>query len=296
MSPTLEPIARWYDDHARALPWRSPAVTPWQVLVSEVMLQQTPVSRVLPVYDQWVRRWPKPADLASAPVGDAIRQWGRLGYPRRATRLHASAVVCRDHHGGQVPSNVYDLRALPGVGEYTAAAVAAFAFRQRHAVLDTNVRRVYARLVDGQAFEQPGSITVGERRKALDLLPADGSSAAHVSIAVMELGALVCTARKPECEQCPVAGSCAWYQAGRPEWQGPQRKGQTYEGTDRQCRGRVLAELRDAQQSLTRRQLDDCWHEAAQLERALVSLAGDGLIELEPASGRTHDRRYRLPN
>ena len=205
MTVTLELIVSWYAANARPLPWRAAGTSPWQVLVSEVMLQQTPVSRVLPVWLEWSRRWPTPRCLAEAPVGDAIRAWGRLGYPRRAVRLHASAVACVERHDGQVPSSVDELLALPGVGDYTAAAVAAFAFGQRQPVLDTNVRRVHARLLDGQAYERAGTVTVAERERALALLPEAGPEAARASVAVMEFGALVCTARAPQCQQCPAA-------------------------------------------------------------------------------------------
>lgn len=147
-----EPILGWYAEHARDLPWRAPDATPWGILVSEVMLQQTPVARVLPIWRRWMERWPTPAALAAEPSGEAVRAWGRLGYPRRALRLHACAVAITERHGGQVPSSYEALRELPGIGAYTAAAVASFAYRQRHAVLDTNVRRVLARLIGGVEY------------------------------------------------------------------------------------------------------------------------------------------------
>src|SRR3954447_16911956 len=211
---TTGAVTRWYAAAARDLPWRAPGRSPWGVLVSELMLQQTPVSRVLPVWLEWTARWPSPSALAAAAPGDAVRAWGRLGYPRRALRLHACAVVIRDDHGGAVPSTYGELRALPGIGDYTAAAVAAFAYGAAVAVLDTNVRRVYARLVDGAADAATASPTVGERQAALARLPA--RDPATYSVAVMELGALVCTARTPRCEECPVAAACRWVGAGRP--------------------------------------------------------------------------------
>ena len=149
-TPYAEPVLAWYARNARDLPWRAPGATPWAVLVSEIMLQQTPVARVLPEYLSWLARWPTPAALAAEPAGEAIRQWGRLGYPRRALRLHETATILTTRHGGMVPADRDALLALPGIGSYTAAAVASFAFGQRHAVLDTNVRRVLARLVAGQ--------------------------------------------------------------------------------------------------------------------------------------------------
>src|SRR5205823_14151435 len=190
-----------------------------------------------------------PATLAAEPSGEAVRAWGRLGYPRRALRLHAGAVAIVARHRGEVPESYDELRALPGVGGYTAAAVASFAFRQRHAVLDTNVRRVLARLVAGQPWAGgASSASVAERRLAESLLPAEPAVAARWSVAVMELGALVCTAAGPRCGDCPVARECAWLAADqtlRPA-RTVRRRAQRYDGTDRQCRGRLLAVLRDS--------------------------------------------------
>jgi A/G-specific adenine glycosylase len=281
-----EPILTWYEKNARDLPWRRPGTSPWAVLVSEIMLQQTPVARVLPAYEAWLTRWPDPASLAAEPPGEAVRAWGRLGYPRRALNLHASARAIEDRHGGRVPAEYDELRALPGVGAYTAAAVASFAYRRRHAVLDTNVRRVLARLMSGGEFP-PRAQTTAEVRLAESLLPADAETAARWGVAVMELGALVCTARSPRCADCPVAGSCAWRLGGRPE--GPARKGQTYAGTDRQCRGRLLAVLRDSRDPVAKAALDDAWDDARQRERALSALIEDGLID------PLDDGRYSLP-
>ncbi len=252
--PLHGPVLGWYASQARDLPWRRDEVTPWGVLVSEVMLQQTPVSRVAPTWDAWMRRWPGPADLAADSPGDAVRMWDRLGYPRRALRLHAAAVAVAERHGGEVPEDVDSLLALPGVGSYTAAAVATFAFGQRHAVVDTNVRRVHARAVTGREHAAP-SLTAAERRLAEDLLPQDAPTAARWAVAVMELGALVCTARAPRCDACPVVSQCTWQLAGRPEQQGPRRRAQTWEGTDRQVRGRMMAVLRAADRPVRQRGL-----------------------------------------
>ena len=281
-------LLSWYDHSARDLPWRSDRVSPWGVLVSEVMLQQTPVTRVVPVYEEWLQRWPSPASLAADSPGEAVRLWGRLGYPRRALRLHAAATACVDRHDGSVPDDVLALRALPGVGEYTAAAVASFAFGQRHPVLDTNVRRVQARLFDGLEFEPPGAVTSSERARALRALPAD-ERAATVSVAFMELGALVCTARSPGCDGCPMRATCTWVLTGRPAWSGAPRRGQPYAGTDRQCRGRLLAVLREAPGAVPRTALDAVWQDAAQRERALDGLVADGLVAPLPAE------QFRLP-
>ena len=283
-------ILRWYASHARDLPWRRPDASPWAVLVSEIMLQQTPVARVLPAYGAWMARWPEPAALAAASPADAVRQWGRLGYPRRALRLHAAARLIVEQHSGTVPSSVAALRALPGVGSYTAAAVASFAYGQRHAVLDTNVRRVLARLVDGAA-RPPSSPTVMEVKLAESLLPDEPGLAPRWSVAVMELGALVCTADRPRCADCPVVTTCAWHRAGSPVDDAGlgSRRSQPYDGTDRQCRGRLLAVLRDADEPVPVARLDAAWPDAQQRGRALASLVADGLAELLPGD------HYALP-
>lgn len=274
--PLHVPILAWYAAHQRDLPWRRPEASPWSVLVSELMLQQTPVARVLPVHEAWLERWPTPADLAAEPTGEAVRMWGRLGYPRRALRLHAAAVAITERHGGEVPESLEELLALPGVGEYTAAAVASFAFGHRHVVLDTNVRRVLARLVTGTALPGP-SLTRAERELGGALLPDDEATAATWAVAVMELGALVCTAAAPACEACPVAASCAWLAAGRPAYDGPPRRTQAWAGTDRQCRGRLLAVLREADGPVHRSALEAAWPTAAQRDRCLAGLLEDGL-------------------
>ena len=288
MSDLHEPVLRWYDEHARDLPWRAPGATPWGILVSEFMLQQTPVARVLPVWTAWLAAWPTPAALATEPAGEAVRAWGRLGYPRRALRLHAAARAIVDRHDGQVPASYEALRALPGIGDYTAAAVASFAYRQRHAVLDTNVRRVLARAVSGTEFP-PVAVTRAERELATRLLPEEPTDAAHWAVAVMELGALVCTATNPGCDRCPLLDRCAWVAAGRPAHDGPARKVQTYAGTDRQCRGRLLAVLRETEASVPKAVLDAVWPDQPQRERALASLVTDGLVVALP------DGRFALP-
>lgn len=276
--PLHRPVLDWYDRSARELPWRRPDASPWGVLVSEVMLQQTGVARVEPVWRTWMARWPGPADLAAEPSGEAVRAWGRLGYPRRALRLHQAAGAIVHRHGGAVPEAYDDLLALPGIGGYTAAAVASFAFRGRHAVLDTNVRRVHARVLGG-AEHAPTAQTAAELRRAEDLLPDDPATAARWGVAVMELGALVCTARTPRCGACPVADRCRWRLAGRPAYDGPARRAQTYAGTDRQVRGLLLAVLRDAEGAVGADALDAVWPDAAQRARALDGLVADGLVE-----------------
>jgi len=282
------PVIDWFDDNARDLPWRRPDAGPWGVMVSEFMLQQTPVARVLPAYEVWMRRWPKPADLAAEAPGEAVRAWDRLGYPRRALRLHAAAKAIVEEHGGVVPDDHAALLALPGVGTYTAAAIASFAYGQRHAVVDTNVRRVFARALTGAA--QPTiSPTAADLRLAISALPADESTAARWAVATMELGALICTARTPRCADCPIRPHCAWVLAGSPPYDGPPRKGQTYEGTDRQVRGKLLAVLRTAHGPVRKAELDACWPEQVQRERALDGLVADGLVD--PVGNNS----YRLP-
>jgi A/G-specific adenine glycosylase len=283
-------ILRWYASHARDLPWRRPDASAWAVLVSEIMLQQTPVSRVLPAYEAWLARWPTPSALAAASPADAVRQWGRLGYPRRAIRLHAAARVITERHGGVVPDSVGALLALPGVGSYTAAAVASFAFGQRHAVLDTNVRRVLARLVRG-SLRPPPSPTAMEVRLAESLLPVEPGLAPRWSVAVMELGALICTAERPRCPECPVVSGCAWHRAGQPADDPDlgRRRSQGYEGTDRQCRGRLLAVLRDAHGPVPAVRLDAAWPDENQRARSLAGLVADGLAESLPGG------HYALP-
>jgi A/G-specific adenine glycosylase len=269
-------VLDWYDDHARELPWRGPSASPWSVMVSEFMLQQTPVARVLPVHATWLERWPAPADLAAEPTGEAVRMWGRLGYPRRALRLHAAATAIVERHGGEVPASYDDLLALPGVGDYTASAIASFAFGQRHVVLDTNVRRVLARAVAGQELPAP-AVTRAERDLATSLLPDVAATAATWAVATMELGALVCTARGPSCEACPVADLCAWRGAGSPAYDGPPRRGQAWTGTDRQCRGRIMALAREST-SVSRSRVEAMWPQAEQRERCLAGLVADGLL------------------
>ncbi len=276
-SPAESLLGEWYERSARDLPWRRPDAGAWAILVSEVMLQQTPVARVLPVYQTWLRRWPTPSALAREQVGEAVRLWGRLGYPRRARRLWLAASAIDAEFDGSVPSTYEALRSLPGVGDYTAAAVAAFAHRRRTVILDTNVRRVLTRLFGGAEYPPPG-LSAAERRVADHHIPDDGAEAARWSIALMELGALVCTARRPRCGECPVRDLCTWRSRGYPAYDGPPRRSQSYAGTDRQCRGRILSLLRDREGPVSQEEVNMVWKETAQLERALASLICDGLV------------------
>ncbi|QRZ61767.1 A/G-specific adenine glycosylase [Rothia sp. ZJ932] len=239
-----ERINSWFEANARDLPWRADDRTDWQVMVSEFMLQQTPVVRVLPVWEAWMDRWPTPADLAAVESGEAVRAWGRLGYPRRALRLHAAAQAIVEKHGGEVPHSYDELLALPGIGTYTAAAISVFAFGQRATVIDTNIRRVFARAVEGKALPHK-SLNIAETRLAESLMPADLATSVLWNAATMELGALICTAKSPKCELCPVADLCAWVAAGKPEADYVPT-GQAWQGTDRQLRGAMMAVLRAA--------------------------------------------------
>ena len=269
-------VVAWYHANRRDLPWRRDGFTAWGTLVSEFMLQQTPVNRVIPRLEEWLTRWPTPADLAAVPPGEAVRAWQSLGYPRRALWLHAAAVAITERHDGVVPEDVDALLALPGIGDYTARAVAAFAYGHRHPVVDTNIRRVIARAVDGQA--EPGPPSKRDLAAMEALLPEDRPAAAAFNAGMMELGAIVCVARTPRCDACPLADTCAWRQAGYPAYDGPRKAVQKrYEGSDRQVRGRILAELRASHIPVSAAELEAVWPDAAQRERALAGLLADGL-------------------
>ena len=269
-------VVAWYHANRRDLPWRRDGFTAWGTLVSEFMLQQTPVSRVIPRLEEWLTRWPTPADLAAVPPGEAVRAWQSLGYPRRALWLHAAAVAITERHGGVVPEDVDALLALPGIGDYTARAVAAFAYGHRHPVVDTNIRRVIARAVGGQA--EPGPPSKRDLAAMEALLPEDRPAAAAFNAGMMELGAIVCVARTPRCDACPLADTCAWRQAGYPAYDGPRKAVQKkYEGSDRQVRGRILAELRASHIPVSATELEAVWPDAAQRDRALAGLVADGL-------------------
>jgi A/G-specific adenine glycosylase len=282
-----ERIADWYAAGHRELPWRHPDYPAWGILMSEFMLQQTPVARVIPRLAEWLERWPTPAALAAVPPGEAVRAWDRLGYPRRALNLHAAAVAITEHHGGIVPSDVDELLELPGVGPYTARAVAAFAYGVRTPVVDTNVRRVLARALGGQA--EPGPPRTRRDLEAMDaILPIDPERARLTNAGAMELGQVICTARSPRCEECPLAASCAWRAAGFPEYDGPRASRQKkYEGSDRQVRGLILHELRAADIPVPGDTLTVLWPDAVQLDRALAGLLRDGLVTGDAADGYT---------
>ena len=282
MNSLEKPIVSWFKKHKRDLPWRD--TTPWGVLVSEFMLQQTPVNRVLPKWNEWMQRWPTPAELAKATPAQVITAWGRLGYPRRALRLHATAQIISEDFNNQVPDDPEILRLFPGIGEYTAAAISAFAFEKRTLVMDVNIRRVLVRAIDGEEHPKPAP-TSRERNSRLKLLPEKN---AHIwAAAAMELGAVICTSKNPICEKCPIIDQCNWHKNGYPKTE-LVRKSQDWHGTDRKCRGTIVQALRE-NESLTEGALKKLWPDQSQVEKALLSLMKDQLIESIPR------KRYRLP-
>ena len=275
-------IISWFKKNKRDLPWRK--TDTWGVLVSEFMLQQTPVNRVLPVYIEWMKRWPTAASLAQATPAQVITAWGRLGYPRRALRLHECAKVITSQYSGRIPREESELRALPGIGEYTAAAMVAFAFKGRSLVLDINIRRLFTRLYDGEETPK-ASATQAEKSRYEALIP---SKDAHLwAAATMELGALICTSKSPKCGSCPVANMCTWRSLDYPQSDIVKRR-QTWHGTDRQCRGAIVQALRE-NQLLKKSEIALLWDVPSQLEKALLTLLEDGLIE---ARGKSS---YSLP-
>lgn len=294
-------VTAWYRDNARDLPWRRPGTTPWGILLSEVMSHQTPVARVAPIWEEWIARWPTPADLAAAPTDAVLRAWGTLGYPRRALRLKECAQTLVDAWDGAVPRSVDSLLALPGIGDYTARAVAAFAYGAAVPVVDTNVRRVYARAVLGRPVARPQKAElawVAELLPDADAAPASASGApanpeaAVFSAGLMELGAFVCTAKSPLCGECPLRDDCAWLADGSPAPTADElarRKVQKFEGTDRQVRGKIMKVLREADAPVPQPAIDVSWPDDAQRSRALYSLLEDGL------AAQDADGRFRLP-
>lgn len=275
-SHVIEAICAWFDANGRDLPWRRPGTSAWGVLVSEVMSQQTPMSRVIGPWHEWMNRWPTPDDLAEEDSGEAVAAWGRLGYPRRALRLHSCAVTIATEHDGVVPNSYDELVALPGIGDYTASAVVSFAFGGRATVLDTNVRRLIARAESGIA-NCPTSVTRAERIVADALVPDEDARAAKWAVASMELGALVCTARSPQCEVCPIRDGCRWVIDGRPD-NAPARRGQPWKGTDRQCRGVIMDVVRNSLHGVKVQMALSAWPELDQASRCLESLLDDGLV------------------
>lgn len=281
-------LLQWFDDHERPLAWREPGTTAWGVLLSEVMSQQTPVARVEPIWREWMERWPTPEVFAQASPADVLRAWGKLGYPRRALRLLECAAAIVEEHAGRVPGDVDKLLELPGIGDYTARAVACFAYGHNVPVVDTNVRRVYRRAVEGKYLA--GAASRSELAKVAELLPEEDGP--RFSAAMMELGALVCTATNPKCGACPLLSTCAWVAAGRPEplpEELAKKKVQKFTGTDRQVRGLIMDVLRNAETPVPLTDIDLVWPKEGQRTRALESLLVDGLAE------QNSDGHFLLP-
>lgn len=282
MSSLHQPVLAWYKKNKRDLPWRN--TDAWGVLVSEIMLQQTPVARVLPIYIEWMKRWPTPAALAAATPAQVITVWGRLGYPRRALRLHECAKVISTQYKGRIPETQSELRELPGIGDYTSAAIIAFAFDGRSLVLDINIRRVFARVIDGVEVPTAAS-TKSERQEREALIPIKNP---HVwAAATMELGALICTAKNPKCGQCPLADQCIWRSLDYPLSDQPKRT-QSWHGTDRQCRGVIVQALRE-NPVLRKKEIMQLWDVPSQVEKALLTLLEDGLVVAQKGE------RFSLP-
>ncbi len=242
-------ILKWGENARRDLPWRRTR-DPWAILVSEVMLAQTQVVRVVSKWQVFMARWPTPSACAAAPVGDVIALWSGLGYNRRAVHLHRAAAEIVARHGGVIPADLAGLRALPGVGAYTARAVLAFAFDQPVGVVETNSARVLARAMAGRPLTASAGQVLADR-----VVPARQAWAWNQ--AMLDLGATVCTARRPRCCSCPLGpgaarpGPCAWARAGSRDPDpaagsaGTSRAQSAFAGSDRQGRGRLLARLTD---------------------------------------------------
>lgn len=282
-------LSAWFARHKRPFPWRDARTNGWGILVSEFMSQQTQIERVVPKWLEWMKRWPTPSALAADAAGEAVKAWDRLGYPRRALWLHQAATVIASEHVNVVPRDVDTLLTLPGVGPYTARAVAVFAYGDRHPVVDTNTRRVLARTLHGLA--QAGMPKPGDLDDLLLLLPEDEVDQAVFNAAIMELGALVCTSRTPMCGQCPIASWCAWRVAGYPDNAPTKRPKQaSFRGSDREARGRIMALVRNSSgpvseaDALSAARSDAS--DADQSTRALESLVSDGLIVRDGATLR----------
>ncbi len=293
-------LLRWYREHGRDLPWRK-TNDPYNAMVAEFMLQQTGVGRVLPVYEAFLRRFPTLQSLADAPVSDVIRAWSGMGYNRRAINLQRAARVIVKEHGGIVPDNPATLAKLPGIGRYTAAAIASFAFHRSVPVMDTNIRRVLGRVLTGRGeIDADAGWTLAEAS-----LPQNGARASAWHQALMDLGATVCSARRPKCGECPVNDLCA----ARPLMEGtesitisyaelseamptlrvaerPQPKQHGWIGTTRYFRGRVVEALRNTKNGampldelgpLVRDEYADDEH-GEWLRELLAGLERDGLV------------------
>lgn len=313
-------LNQWFARSGRVLPWRHPNTSPWAILVSEVMSQQTPVARVIPLWEAWLEKWPTPADLAEAPKSEVLKMWANLGYPRRALRLQECARDCVEHHGGEVPTSIAELESLAGIGSYTARAVAAYAFGQAVPVVDTNVRRVVHRAVFGDFLQDPARARdLADTAELMPWVDEDPffvrrhvefehhdpqyrEDAQMMTASLMELGALICRARSPQCEQCPVRSHCQWVALGQPapteEQQATAAKRvQKFAGTDRQVRGKIMALLRaSANSTATSEEIDLLWPDKVQLAKAVDSLVKDGLADRLEGLDSPAGTGLRLPS
>jgi A/G-specific adenine glycosylase len=279
LSTFHEAVLGWAALAGRDLPWRRTR-DPWAVLVSELMLQQTQVARVVPRWTGFLEQFPTPTACAAAGVGDVVRAWAGLGYNRRAVNLHRAAVAMVERHGGAVPDRLDDLTALPGVGPYTARAVLAFAFEADVGVVEVNSARVLARAVAGRR------LAPGEAQRLADRLVPAGRGWAW-NQALLDVGARHCTKRAPGCAACPVADGCAWSMAGRPcpdpadRSAGCGGRQSALAGSDRQGRGRLVDALRAGPVPLADAATAAGWPGQAERARgAAMSLVADGLAAL----------------
>lgn len=292
LTSIVDATINWYVTAQRDFPWRDPDISPWGVLLSEVMSQQTQMSRVEPKWREFMDLWPTPTAMADSSVAEVIRRWDRLGYPRRAVNLHRCATAIVEDHGGVVPADRDALLALPGIGTYTSAAVASFAFGLREPVIDTNIRRVLARAVNGEAVAWAANAKRDDA-EMLALLPEDRERAKLWNASSMELGAVVCQARKPLCEACPIADLCEWRAREYPAATVKPRVQAEFEGSDRQLRGQIMRLLRSQPEGVDvtevpslldqPRNIVDTVH-AERLLKLADDLVTDGLAE------RTEDR------
>lgn len=278
-------LLEWWADDRRDLPWRQTR-DPWEVLVCEVMAQQTQVARVAARWRPFLDRFPTPAALAAVPAAEVVRWWSGMGYNRRALSLHRCAQIVVTHHAGRLPESLDELRALPGIGPYTARAVLAFAFERDHGVVDTNTARVLARW-EGRR------LSAREAQAAADAAVPPGQAWAW-NQAMLDLGASVCTRRAPRCEVCPVAETCAWALAGAPapdpaDGSAGVSRGQTrFEGSDRQGRGRLVEALRTGAVADPDLPNKMGWpDDPARAARIAATLVADGLVVAD-------DGGYRL--
>jgi A/G-specific adenine glycosylase len=276
-----EALLAWYRPRAAAYPWRRGA-GPYAVLVSEVMLQQTQAPRVVPAFAAFLRRFPDVRALAAASRADVLRAWAGLGYNRRALALREAARAIVHGHGAQVPATVAELSALPGVGPYTASAVASIAFGVPVAAVDTNARRIVARVVHGV---EPDELAPAQLRTDADALVDPGEPGAW-NQALMDLGREVCRPR-PRCAECPLGTMCAFAASGR-EGRGSTRRQPAFEGSMRQVRGRVVAGLRERGTATVAELADAARIDPERVTKAVAALVRDGLVTVSGPEVSVH--------